>query len=99
MPRTPDFNPVETPRGWMVSVPPSLTAKGKRKRRYFPSKDKATRFAGRIKTIYQGGSRSGMIDASLATEAKQAAAILEGTGISLIEAARLAKKPDRECRR
>lgn len=48
-------------------------------------------FAGKIRSLYNQGTRGSLIDASLANEAKQAAAILEGTGISLIEAARLAK--------
>ena len=75
----------------MVSVPPSLTSTGKRKRRYFPNETQAKKFAAKVRSMYRSGERS-LIDVSLATEAKQAAAILEGTGISIIEAARMAKE-------
>jgi integrase len=91
MPKIPDFNVVETPRGWMVSVPPMLSSTGKRKRKYWKTKTEAKTFAGKVRETYKGGVRGGMIDAALAMDARRAAEVLEGTGISLMEAARIAK--------
>ena len=35
MARTPKFKAIETPRGWMVSIPKGMTSGAKRKRKYF----------------------------------------------------------------
>lgn len=90
MPRRPDFEPVETSKGWMVSVPPSMAADGKRVRRFFPEWKKAAAFAGSLRATHHAGLRGGLITAALALEAAEAVRILAGTGISLVEAARMA---------
>lgn len=74
----------------MVSVPASISPTGKRKRRYFSTETKAKQFSAKVRSVYRSGERT-FIDAALAAEAKQAVEILEGTGVSLLEAARMAK--------
>ena len=91
MPRTPSFKIIPTPKGFMISVPPSMTASGKRVRKYFPTTTEAKKFSAKLMASYRAGHRSGIISTSLAVEAKEAASILEGTGISLVEAARIAR--------
>jgi integrase len=90
MPRRVDFKPVETVDGWMVSVPPKLTADGKRVRRFFPELREAQKFAGKLRTTHESGVRGGLISASLAMQAAAAVKVLEGSGLSLVEAARMA---------
>lgn len=91
MPRTPSFAVIETPKGWMVSVPPAMSASGKRVRKYHKTKTKAEEQAKSLRAYYQKGHRAGLISATLAMEAARAMEILGGTGISLLEAARMAK--------
>lgn len=91
MPRTPTFAVIETPKGWMVSVPPAMSASGKRVRKYHKTKTKAEEQAKSLRAHYQKGHRAGLISATLAMEAARAMEILGGTGISLLEAARMAK--------
>ena len=91
MGKRPEFEPVETESGWMVSVPPALTADGKRVRRFFKEWKKANAFAGKMRKTHHSGLRGGLIPAALAMQAAEAARTLEGTGISLPEAARMAK--------
>jgi len=88
MGRRPDFEPVETKKGWMVSVPPGMSATGKRVRKFFPDLAKAQKFAGKIRGAHTSGLR-GLLTTELATEAAMAVRILEPLGISLVEAARM----------
>jgi integrase len=90
MARTPQFTPVETPQGWMVSIPQAMTATGKRRRKYFAGKTAAEKFAASLRQQHGAGLRGAMIPLSLAHQAAEAQRILEGSGISLVEAARLA---------
>jgi integrase len=90
MARTPQFTPVETPQGWMVSIPQSMTATGKRRRKYFAGKTAAEKFASSLRQQHGAGLRGAMIPLSLAHQAAEASRILDGSGISLVEAARLA---------
>ena len=90
MAKRPDFEPLESARGWVVNVPSSMTASGKRARKYFPTETAAKRFAASVRASHAGGVRGAMISASLALQAAEALRILEGAGVSLPEAARLA---------
>lgn len=90
MARRPDFEPVETSRGWMVSVPPSMSADRKRVRKYFPTQPKAAKFAASVRTAHNSGMRGSMISASLALQAAEAERLLDGSGITLVEAVRFA---------
>jgi hypothetical protein len=90
MARSPKFNVVETPKGWMVSIPAAMNAAGRRQRKYFPGKTAAEKFASSMRRQHGTGLRSSMIPVALAHQAAEASRILEGSGISLVEAARLA---------
>jgi integrase len=67
-----------------------MTASGKRARKYFPTETAAKRFAASVRASHASGVRGAMISASLALQAAEALRILEGSGVSLPEAARLA---------
>jgi len=74
----------------MVSVPPSLTPEKKRIRRFFSSLPKAKEFAGKLRSRHQSGERGGLIPMALALQAVEAEKILNGSGLSIVEAARIA---------
>lgn len=84
------YIPIETPYGWMVSIPPKLTESGKRSKKYFKTETEANTFAKKLRARHESGMRGGLISAQLALEATEAQRILDGSGLSLIEAARLA---------
>jgi integrase len=90
MAKRPDFEPWESERGWVVNVPASMSATGKRSRKYFASEAKAKTYAASVRATHNSGIRGAMISASLALQAAEAVRILEGSGVSLVEAARLA---------
>lgn len=90
MARAPKFKAIKTPGGWMVSIPQGMTATGERKRRYFPGKTEAEKFAAALRKSHASGMRGGLIPVSLAHQAAEAERILDGSGISIVEAARLA---------
>lgn len=72
----------------MVSVPPGMTASGKRVRKIFPGQTEAERFAGRMRAAHNTGLRGSMISATLAREAMEAQELLRPHGVSLLDAAR-----------
>jgi integrase len=74
----------------MVSIPKDMTATGKRRRKYFTGKTAAEKFAASLRQNHKTGMRGGMIPVALANQAQEAARILEGSGVSIVEAARLA---------
>ena len=90
MARAPKFKVIETPKGWMVSIPKAMSSTGERKRKYFTGKTEAEKFAATLRKSHSTGLRGGMIPVMLAHQAAEAARILDGTGISIVEAARLA---------
>ena len=90
MPRRPDFQPVQRGDKWIVSIPPSMTATGSRKRKTFTTPQAAEKFAAKVRAAHNSGQRAGMISATLAAQAAEAERILTGTGISIVEAARMA---------
>lgn len=89
MGKRPDFEPVETRWGWMISVPPVMSATGKRVRKFFADKKKAVAYGAGLRAQHTKGMR-GMLTAELALHAVEAVRLLQPTGISLIEAARMA---------
>jgi hypothetical protein len=94
MGRLPGMDAVLTTRGWMVSVPPTMSPDGQRRRRYFSGDDagkkKAEKFAAAIKAAYHKGERGGLLRPAEAVMAAEAIRILAPTGLSLVEAARQA---------
>lgn len=90
MPAPPKFLPKKTAKGWCVSVPPSMSADGKRHRTYFESETAAIRYGQKLRGQHNTGMRSGMISYSLALQAEEAEKILKDSGITLPEAARIA---------
>ena len=67
-----------------------MNSSGKRRREYFSGKTAAEKFAASQRQQHGTGLRSGMIPVALAHQAIEAARILEGSGISIVEASRLA---------
>ena len=90
MAKRPDFEQVESARGWVVNVPKTMTTTGKRARKYFTTEAAAKKFAAACRASHASGVRGSMIPASLALQAAEADRILEGSGITLVEAARMA---------
>ncbi len=90
MAKRPDFDPVETSKGWMISIPAAMSGTGKRVRKYFRDERLARKFGGAARAAHNSGSRGSLISADLARDAVAAAAILDPLGISLSDAARLA---------
>jgi hypothetical protein len=89
MPRAPKFDPIETPAGWMVSVPPTMAADRKRHRNFFATEREAARYASKLRGAYNAGQRAGLISVNLAVEAQEALKVLEPTGLGLVEAAKI----------
>jgi hypothetical protein len=74
----------------MVSIPSSMMATGKRRKKYFAKKTAAEKFAASLRASFAAGHRRAAIPHSLALQAAEAERILEGSGISIAEAARMA---------
>lgn len=91
MPANPKFIPILTPYGWMVSIPASLSGEKKRRKKYFSTEPKAERYAAKLRRVYASGVRSAVIPVNLALQAMEAMKVLEGSGLSLLDAARIAK--------
>jgi len=64
-----------------------MAATGKRVRKTFLNKQDAVRYGATLRKSHNLGMRGGMISATLANQAREAERILEGTGISLVDAA------------
>lgn len=93
MPRSPDLKPTKTAAGWMFSTPPSMTATGKRERKFFgDDKAAADKFAAGLRAKWVKGVRGTMLDPATAIAAAEAVKILQPLGIGLVEAARLVEK-------
>jgi integrase len=88
MPRQAKFRPVKAGnKGWMVSIPSSLTASGKRERYFFKSKETALAEASKLRKNRElFGKQSSAISPSLAEQATSATALLKPLGITLLEA-------------
>jgi integrase/recombinase XerD len=91
MPRRPKFDHRKTPHGWVINVPASITATGKREQHFFPTRDKAKEYGAKLREkFFEDGAKSNAITPTLAEAATLAEAILKPWGLSLVEAARMA---------
>lgn len=89
MPRRPKLEIAETPKGWKVDVPATLSASGKRERFFYPDEKAAKKHAASLrKTYHERGTQAGIISPSLADEALRAVGLLEPFGVSLLDVVR-----------
>jgi len=96
MPKQPTFLPVKRGDKWLVSIPPAMTATQTRVRKTFSTKTEAEKFASKLRGAHSTGQRGGMISATLAAQAREAQRILDGTGVSLVDAAQQAAARTRD---
>ncbi len=76
---------------WLVVVPRRLSSTGKRQFHYFATKAKAELFAASLRGMMRRhGERPVTLSADDSADARTASAILEGSGLSLVQAALLA---------
>jgi len=90
MARPAEFKTRKTPDGWVVSIPQDLSADRKRHRQFFRTRELAEAKISELKQSYKSGVRGSALTANVAIMAAEAIALLEGSGISLVEAARMA---------
>ena len=87
MARTPKFAFKQTPRGWLVNSPATITQSGRRERSYFPTRDAAKAHAAALREKFlEHGGNAQVIPPSLAEAATSAQRLLEPLGISLLDA-------------
>lgn len=85
--RPPKFRVTKSRTGWQVSVPPSLSASGKRERPQFKTKDSAKKFASKLKENYrQHGASDPVGRPALVEMATEAERLLQPYGVTLLEA-------------
>ncbi len=102
MPRRPKFNHRKTADGWVINVPATVTATGKREQHFFSTRDAAKEYGSQLREkFFEDGAKSNAITPSMAEDATAAAAVLAPWGLSLLEAARLVatmrKKENASC--
>lgn len=96
MPRNPKFKHKKTASGWMVNIPATLTASGKRERHFHKTRDLAAAHAQELRARFlDHGSNAAAITPTMAEDATLAADLLKPWNASLLEAAR-AYVADRE---
>jgi site-specific recombinase XerD len=89
MPRRPKFKHRKTPDGWVINVPASITATGKREQHFFQTRDKAKEYGAKLREkFFEDGAKSNAITPTLAEAATAAEALLAPWGASLLDAAR-----------
>ena len=89
MAKHPQFKPLLTPSGWMVSIPKSMAGSGSREKRFFKEEKHALVFAKKLSSQYHQGLRGGVIPYALALRAAEAQELLEPFELGLVEAARM----------
>lgn len=90
MPRRPKFNHRKTPDGWVINVPGSITATGRREQHFFGTRDEAKTHGAKLREkFFEDGAKSNAITPTLAEAATRAEEILAPWGVSLVEAARI----------
>jgi integrase len=95
MAKSPKFAVVETPKGWRVRVPSSISDTGKDQTRFFKSRRKAEDFATTQRKGYRNhGERHSVLPPRVADDALAAWVLLEPLGITLTQAARAAVARD-----
>jgi len=90
MPKRPDFIPVLTASGWTINIPHTLSPTGKRQRKSFPEEKHAEAFAKKLRGKSMRGEHAVALDHDTSKDAEAAAKILQGTGITLTDAAKTA---------
>jgi len=91
VPRLPSFAVVETPKGWRVRVPASLSDTGRDQARFFRTKAKAIEFSQEQRAGFRShGERHCVLPPRVADDALAAWRLLESYGISLLAAAKIA---------
>jgi len=89
MSKLPRFAIVQTPKGWRVRVPKSISDTGKPQRRYFKTRRLAEDFAKDSRAQFRShGEGASVLPPRVADDAFKAWSILEPLGITLTEAAR-----------
>lgn len=88
MSRPPTFNYRNTPKGWLVNIPGSVSDTGRFRRRYFGTRDEAKAECKRLREI-STGVRAVAIDipADVAADAIRAREKLEGHSVTLAQVA------------
>ena len=88
MPKAPKFQVSNTPSGWRVNVPASLSDTGKDQRRFFPSRQKALDFAADLRANYKNhGTGFSVLPPRVQDDALTAWRILDPLGITLTQSA------------
>lgn len=89
MARTPSFAVTDSPRGWRVEVPASLSETGKRIQRYFPTREKGTEFAKNLRKGFKDfGTQARTLSPGSTEDATKALELLEGFETTLTACAR-----------
>jgi integrase len=89
MPRIAEIKPYKTDQGWRVNIPKSMAADGKRHKKYFRTESDANRYAGKLRAQYATGVRGSTLPLAVAMQATEAISILAGTGVGMVEAAKI----------
>lgn len=93
VPRTPKFQVRNTSRGWLLHVPASISDTGKLQRRYFKTREAALAEASTFRNDYKAhGEKATALPPRIADQALAAVKLLNGTGASLVDAARAFRK-------
>lgn len=89
MPRTPSFKVKQTAKGWLLHIPASISDTGAMQRRYFPNRAEALAEATKHRENYrEHGEQATALPPRVADDALSAFKLLEGTGATLLQAAR-----------
>ena len=89
MPKRAEIQPFKTEQGWRVNIPKSMSADGKRHKKYFETQPAAERYAAKLRSKYMQGVRGSVLPLTVATQAQEALRLLEPTGVGLVEAAKI----------
>jgi len=88
MPRKASFKYRNTPKGWLVNLPGTVSDTGRFRRRYFATRDEAKAECTRLREISEGTRALATdIPADLAADAIRARELLDGFGVNLAQAA------------
>lgn len=89
MARKASFKFKNTPKGWLIHVPASISDTGKLRRRYFATRDEAKAEAQRLRAVAEGRREKGAsIRHALAEDAVTAEEILKPFGVNLAQCAK-----------
>lgn len=89
MARIPRFTTTNTPRGWLVNVPQTLSETGKRIQRYFPTREKATEFAKGLRDNYKDfGTQARNLSPGDTEDATKALELLKDFNVNLVTCSR-----------